>query len=233
MTPKARFVPMMALLLIGALDSATAKAGVVVNFSSTDDFGVPASDLSARVTFTEVNNASPATGGTLTIKVENLSAGYNLADLTFNALNGGSMTVTSVTSNQVGSGPTLSDSSVSGSGNPLQQPADGYGKFGYDLNWGVSAGDRLAPGKTVTFVATYTGTISDADLEATVTKTYGANSAVLHFFSTDGKYTGYAGSGGNVTTQQALPEPSTFGAALVGIGLVALWRNRRRRAVTA
>ena len=168
-------VNLAALLLISALGSAAAEAGVVVNFSSVDDFGVPASDLSARVTFTEVNNVSPGTGGTLTIEIQNLSTNFSLADLSFNAVNGGSMTVTAVTSDQTSGGPKLSDPSISGAGNPLQQPADGFGKFGYDLNWGVNSGDRLAPSKTATFTMTYTGSVTDADLETTVTKSYGAN----------------------------------------------------------
>src|SRR4051812_49210051 len=80
MSAKTRIVPMAVLLLIGALGATTSEAGVVVTFSSSDNFGVPAVDLDAKVTFTEVNNVGP--GGTLTIKVENLSISppYALAD---------------------------------------------------------------------------------------------------------------------------------------------------------
>jgi hypothetical protein len=114
----------LAPLLLTCLFASRASAGLVVNFSSSDNFGAPPSDLSAKVTFTEVN--SMGGGGTLTIKIEHLSSSYSLADLGFNAASAGTMTVTSVTSNQMSGGPILADTVIRGMGTPLSQQFDGY-----------------------------------------------------------------------------------------------------------
>jgi hypothetical protein len=225
-------------ILTSGLLAAQANASVVVNFSGSDNFGVPIAGLTSTVTFTAVNNAVPLTGGTLTIEIQNTStAGYTVADLAFNGSTGGTMLVTNVTSNQAGFPSTAT---VSGSGTPQLQPADGYDKFGYDLNWGVSSAVRLAPSNTATFTITYTGTLTDAALNTpTYSTTYGDNVAVLHFFGTTPDPvtgivpTGYGGSGTGTVITQATPEPSTIALAVSGLIPLAVAGYRRRRAANA
>lgn len=231
-----------ALIILGCGLSASAEAGIIINFSSSDNFGENPANLNAKVTFTQVNNVGP--GGTLTIQIENTSnplvlPDFNLADLFFNAANAGTFTVTSVSTNQPSGGPSLGGTTIQGNGSPSQN-ADGYGDFGYNLDWGVNQASRLDEGYTATFVATYTGSISDADLKATVAASpgdgrSGPNIAVLHFYDVNKKNnTGFGGSGdgSTVTITATTPEPSTLCgagiAALMGIGYG--WRRRGKSA---
>jgi hypothetical protein len=89
-------------------------------------------------------------------------------------------------------------------------------------------------------MATYTGTISDSDLQGTVAASpgdgrSGPNIAVLHFY---GATTGYAGSGptGDPGPAITAPEPSTIIAALMGLvplGVVGLRRLLHRSTAAA
>jgi len=142
------------------------------------------------------------------------------------------MTVTNVTSTQSGFPTTAT---VSGDGPPAPPPADGYGNFGYDLNWGVSAGDRLQPGKTATFTITYAGVLTDAALMTlTVSNggTLGANAGSLHFFGNTSGLTGYTGSGAG-STQNPAPEPSTILGASMACLMGLVYALRRGKVKTA
>jgi len=234
MYPKTRLVAMVAMLLFGGLCSASAEASIIVDFSSSNNFNANNSDLTAEVTFTEVNNVGG--GGTLTILLQNQSSLAQLDDLSFNAASAGAFTIQSVSTTQLSGGPNFADATIAGTGTPQTRNADGYGDFGYELNFKGGNNSRLDAGYSTTVVLTYTGSISDAELATATTASntdFGNNVAVLHFFLL-GK-TGYAGSGEGVTTQ-AVPEPSTLGSALIGLalpGLALLWRYRRRGAAVA
>jgi hypothetical protein len=232
-----------ALLLLGCGLSASAEAGIIVQFSSSDNFSANTADLDAQVTFIQDNTAK-----TLKIEINNLTTTppYQLADLFFNAANALSFSVLNVSDNQSSGGPDSGTVTIKGNGLTSQQTgqggdginADGFGNFGWNLNWD-SNNLRLAAGKTATFLLGYTGSISDSDLEYAINNTEtkdgqkGPNIAVLHFY---GDTTGFAGSGTNdeviVTTTATTPEPSTFfGAGLAALaGLGYGWRRRGKSA---
>jgi hypothetical protein len=213
-----RFVIPAVLALAVGLVPARARASVTLNFTDAINFNYTAgtgniSDLGATVTFT-------VSGSTLTIDVNNLSTTSEIAGVFFNAPSAGTFSNTQVvSSNPVQVGLTA-NASAGGQ-------ADGFGNFGYELTFGSSQAGRLNTSTEAIVTATFSGSITDADLQTTThSGTYGDNAGVIDWKPTAG-LTGFGS--GNPGPSPAAPEPSTIVMAASGglVGLVYWWRRRR------
>src|SRR5262249_7018804 len=108
--------------------------------------------------------------------------------------------------------------------------ADGFGKFDWQLDFGSAQSARLNTSTTATVTATFSGTITDADLKVTVNggQGFGPQAGVIDLKPLTGA-TGFGG--GNVSTT-VVPDPSALVSGCTGV-LICLgygWRRRRRAA---
>jgi hypothetical protein len=210
-----------AIAVVLGLSTAPARADLMLGFTDSVNFNYTGgtgniSDLAAMVDF-------KISGKTLTIVVDNDSTTAKIAGLFFNAANAGTFSNVQSSSNPVQNpviSPSLSASNHS---------ADGYGLFDYHLAFGSSQNHRLNTSTVATITATFSGTLTYADLAETVTKKHGANAGVLDWKPLVGN-TGFGG--GNVIPTIATPEPPTLIGAgiavIVGLGIV--WRRKRAAA---
>jgi len=223
-----RFVLTAAVVLLVGLSSASARASVTLDFTDQINFiytggtGTGAGNgniagLSAQVTFS-------VSGQTLTIVVNNTSSTAEITGVFFNAPNAG--TFSNVSSSSIPAQNPLISSNVTAGGQ-----ADGFGSFDQELLFGSGQNARLNTSTVATVTATFSGSISDADLKTTThSNTYGNNAGVIDWKPLVG-LTGF-GSGNPGSPQQPnpVPEPSTIALALsglVGFGLAGLRRFRR------
>lgn len=219
---KAWVTAALTFLIVGATSVSTAEASAVLQFTDSISFNYTGgtgniSDLAATATFT-------ASGGTLTIVVQNLSSTAEIADIFFNTSSPTTITFGSVTSSPNQAGLTASISA--------NQQADGFGTFSWDLQFGSSSAARLNTLTTATVTTTYTGTLSDADFAAFSVQG-GQQTPTTIQGAIDWKpLQGLTGFGsGHIQEPNPVPEPATALAAALGlvpIGLVMLRKRLRR-----
>jgi len=227
----ARLALPLAILLMGGIFTVPAQAATTVgplSFTGTTNFTPsPGISLSATVTWTYDDTAK-----TLSIDIKNQSGNAEIAGLFFNGPNGGAMTFSSasaqapaVSFNESGASPT-----ISGTGAPQQQTADGFGKFGYHLDFGSSQNDRLEESTEVVVQLTYAGTLGAGGLYSTSTGGGLGNFQAAIDWRPDTGATGFGGPGTIVTP---MPEPATAVMAVAGllpVGLLVIRKRLRRRA---
>jgi hypothetical protein len=208
---KSFLVPATVALLVG-LSPAPVRADVTLDFTDAIDFNYTGgtgniSDLSASVTF-------HVSGSTLTITVDNTSSTAKIAGVFFNAANAG--TFSNVSSQSPAIAPSITANKAAG----------GFGSFNYELNF--TGGNKLLnTSTTATITATFSGTITDADLRVQTASNgnppqLGSTAGVLDWKP----LVGNGGFGSDVVA--AVPEPSTIVLALSGLGAMGLVGLRRR-----
>lgn len=215
---KAGAIVPLAVLLLGGICAAPAHATVTTDFTGITDFTPsPGISLAAEVKWT-------VSGNNLDIEINNQSPNAKIGGVWFNgAPVTFSSTITATPSSGFGGMPT-----IKGNGSPQVQSADGFGKFGYVLDFDNGLGGRFLESKDVTFHLTFTGTLTESSIKNGLSTGggLGAFQAALEWFPDTG-LTGWGGPGPSFGPTPT-PEPATALAAVIGLIPVGFLALRRR-----